>query len=366
MTTDVQAALKITKARVGLLMKQPFFGTLALRLRMVEDFTLNPPTMAVDGKSIFYHPDFVNKSTPHDVEFVVAHEVMHCVFDHMSRRGGRRPKKWNFANDFVVNATLKDAGFSLPPGAMYSPVYDGMTSDQVYTMLPDLPDDDPSDQFDNVRDASPADSQAVSNDWKVATVQAANAAKARGNLPGALKRFVGEITTSKTDWRSRLRQFAVEETKNDYSFQRLNRRYMSQGIFLPGLHSEAMGTMVIITDDSGSIGNDVLKVFAGEIDSIRDAVRPQRTIVMSCDARINHIDDLGEYDPLEVKCYGGGGTDFRPPFAYLEEHGITPACLVYLTDLYGPTPDEAPPYPVMWCCTTDQVAPWGETLKIEV
>lgn len=366
MTTDVQAALKITKARVGLLMKQPFFGTLALRLRMVEDSTLNPPTMAVDGKSIFYHPDFVNKSTPNDVEFVVAHEVMHCVFDHMSRRGGRRPKKWNFANDFVVNATLKDAGFSLPPGALYSSVYDGMTSDQVYTMLPDLPNDDPSDQFDNVRDASPADSQAVSNDWKVATVQAANAAKARGNLPGALKRFVDEITTSKTDWRSRLRQFAVEETKNDYSFQRLNRRYMSQGIFLPGLHSEAMGTMVIITDDSGSIGNDILKAFAGEIESIRDAVRPQRTIVMSCDARINHIDDLGEYDPLEVKCYGGGGTDFRPPFAYLEEHGITPACLVYLTDLYGPTPDEAPPYPVMWCCTTDQVAPWGETLKIEV
>lgn len=366
MAFDTQAALKITKARVGLLMKQPFFGTLALRLHMVQDDTLNPPTMAVDGKSIFYHPKFVNESTPHDVEFVVAHEVMHCVFDHMSRRGGRHPKKWNFANDYVVNAALKDAGFALAPGALYHPPYDGMTSEQVYNLLPDPPDgNDPSDQFDNVRDASPTDQQVTANDWKVAVVQAANAAKARGKLPGALKRYVDEITTSKTDWRARLRQFAVEETKNDYSFQRLNRRYISQGFFLPGLHSEAMGTMVIVTDDSGSIDDDVLKVFAGEIESIRDAVRPQRTLVISCDAEINHIDDLGEYDPLEVKCHGGGGTDFRPPFKYLEEQDITPACLVYLTDLYGPAPKEAPAYPVMWCCTTDQIAPWGETLKIE-
>ncbi len=374
MAKNSEAELKITKARVALLMEQPFFGTLALRLKMVESSTLNPPTMAVDGKNIFYHPDFVMESTFHDVKFIVAHEVMHCVFDHMTRRGGRTATRWNHAGDYVINAALKDAGFTVPAHGLYHPQYAGKTTDEVYNMLPpDKEGGSNGSKYDSVLDApssDPSDPDSdcidVSDDWKLATVQAANAAKARGNLPGALKRFIDEMVQSKSDWRSRLRQFAVEETKNDYSYQRFNRRFAALGIFLPGLHSESMGTIAIVTDDSGSIGDDILKCFAGEIESIRDAVRPQRTLVISCDARVNHVDDLEEYDPMVMKCHGGGGTDFRPPFKWLEERDITPACLIYLTDLEGPLPNEPPLYPVMWCCINGNVAPWGETIRIEV
>jgi predicted metal-dependent peptidase len=369
-TKNPEAELKIIKARVALLMKQPFFGTLALRLKMVEDNSINPPTMAVDGKHIFYHPQFVIDTPPHEVEFIMAHEVMHCVFDHMGRRNSRSPKKWNYAGDYVINAALQDAGFPVPANGLYNQAYAGMTTDQVYNLLPDMPEDGGGSGYDSVRDAPPSDPNdptptQSSDDWKVATVQAANAAKGRGKLPASLKRFVDEMVESKSDWRSRLRQFAVEQTKNDYSYARVNRRFASLGIFLPGLHSESMGTIAIVTDDSGSIGDDILKCFAGEIVSIRDAVRPQRTIVISCDARVNHVDDLEEYDLLEMKCHGGGGTDFRPPFDWLAERGITPACLIYLTDLYGPAPEEPPEYPVMWCCINDEVAPWGETIRIE-
>ncbi len=80
--------------------------------------------------------------------------------------------------------------------------------------------------------------------------------------------------------------------------------------------------------------------------------------------RINHIDDLTMDDPFQLKCHGGGGTDFRPPFEWLEEQGITPSCLVYLTDLDGPFPEIPSHYPVMWCSINKQRAPWGQTLHI--
>jgi predicted metal-dependent peptidase len=377
--TDQAAALKMIKTRIALIMEQPFFGTLALRLRLIESRTLKTKTMAVDGVNIFYDPDFVNDRSFSDIKFVVAHEVGHCMFEHMSRRGGRQPTKWNHAGDYVINEMLVDAGFQRPDIGLFNPKFKGMTTDEVYNLLPDMPDDGKG-QMDAVLDApagsgdgdgegvdgsgqSPA---SIAEDWKIATVQAANAAKGQGKLPASLQRFVDELVRSKTDWRPRLREFFLEDARNDYSWARVNKRYASLGFYLPGLYSQEMGTVVIVTDDSGSIGDDILKAFAGEIDDIRQCGRPQRTIVLSCDARINHVDDLTMDDEFKLKCHGGGGTDFRPPFTWLEEQGIEPACLVYLTDLYGPFPDKQPPYPVLWCSINDHRAPWGETIRIEL
>lgn len=224
----------------------------------------------------------------------------------------------------------------------------------------------PTDDSGGVGDGKPLSAESIAEGWKIAAVQAANAARAQGKLPGSLQRFVDQLIQSKSDWRQRLRQFFLQDARNDYSWARVNKRYASLGFYLPGLYSQELGTVVIVTDDSGSIGDRILQAFGGEIEDIRECGRPERTIVLSCDAAINHVDDLSMDDPFQLKCHGGGGTDFRPPFKWLEEQGIEPACLVYLTDLYGPFPDKPPPYPVLWCSINNQKAPWGETLKVEV
>lgn len=386
-TFSQEAAKIMTQARIDLICRQPFFGSLALRLELVQTRKLNPPTMATNGRFIYYHPDFVTDCVNGsdgtrsfaDVVFIVAHEIGHCVFDHMGRRNGRDPRKWNLAGDYVVNQILQDGGFVVPKGGLINPAYAGMSADEVYNLIPDDPG---QGQYDNVMDAevgtgedpqqhganasSPVDSQALADDWKLAVVQAANAAKNAGKLPGSLERFIDKMTASKSDWRSRLKAFATEVAKNDYSYQRVNRKMLSAGYILPGLFSESMGTMVVVTDDSGSIGNDILQTFANEIEAIRDAVHPERLIIISCDAAVNHVDDLANDEPFKMQCHGGGGTNFRPPFEWLEEHGVLPACLIYLTDMYGPFPEAEPPFPVMWCATTDVVGPWGQTLKVEM
>jgi len=360
-----EARTKMVKARIAMLMQQPFFGTLALRLTLVENDTLDPPTLAVDGRNIYYHPDWV-LNNDHDV--VVsgnAHEVGHCIFEHIGRRNGREPNRWNHAGDYVINAILKDSGFTVPPSWLYSPVYAGLSTDQVYQALPPDP---PGNAFDKVADAVPSDMDPQTNteDWEIATVQAANAANAVGNLPGSLKRFIDEMIAPKADWRTRLWRFATEDSRDDYSYQRYNRRFASLGIFLPGLYSEAMGLFVNAIDTSGSISKEVLNAFGAEITAIRDSVRPEKIINIYCDAAVNHVDEFEQYDDLVFNIRGGGGTDFRPPFKYIEEHNIQPKCMVYLTDGYGTFPKEQPRFPVLWLMTTDVVPPWGEVVRIEL
>ncbi len=375
---DPDIVRKLTKARALLLIEQPFFGVLALRLHLVE--TESVPTLAVDGHSVFYNRQFVEDLTPEQTRTALAHEVSHCVFSHIGRRGPRDPRKWNYAGDFVINGFLEESGFDPIPGYWNrNKAFDGMSADQVYNLLPDSPkDDDHGGQGQqplcDVRNGSGPSGQSLDgseqtmqdNDWQVAVLQAANSAKQAGKLPASIERFIHDATEPQVDWRAQLRNLVTERSKNDYSWARPSRRFAALGVVLPTLYSESMGTIVVVTDDSGSISNDILAAFEAEIKDIRATVMPMRTIHISCDARINHIGDFSMEDEFRVVSKGGGGTDFRPPFDYLDQEGIAPVVLIYLTDLYGPAPDAPPAYPVVWCCTTDQRGPWGDTVHIVV
>lgn len=359
-----EAALKMTIARTAMLIDHPFFGELALRLRLVEDATGGTKTMSVDGKTVRYNPDFVMEISSGLTRAIVAHEVMHCVFGHMSRRGGRNPKKWNSAGDYAINPILEKAGFSFEGTGLLNPAFDGMTADEIYSLLPDSEDGKGDSPTDELLDSDPNEAAVESTEWKIATIQAAQSAKGQGKLPAHLERFIEEMLAPKVDWRERLRRFVTQSAKDDYSWVRPNRRFMPAFI-LPSLHSESMGEMVVAIDTSGSIGQETLDAFAAEITAIVQSSRPSKTTVIYCDAEVNHVDEFAPTDELVFKLHGGGGTDFRPPFEYVAENNIAPVCFVYLTDMYGPFPTD-PGYPVMWCATTDVVAPFGETVPIDV
>lgn len=383
---------KLTKARISLLTNQAFFGTLALRLRLVEmepemiafyEQTMGKATMAVDGKKIFYNPAFINELSHNDLMFVLAHEVGHCIFEHIGRRGDRDKQAWNTAGDYVINAALKEAGmdFQHEMGCFYNPQWGtDKTADWVYNQLPkggkgNGPGNQPGGQGNqpgqsplcDILDGESKKDPTLQDDWKIATAQAAASAHQAGKLPASMKRFVDELLNPKTDWRTQLRRFVTEVTKSDYSWQRPNRKMLgAHGVYLPSLYSERMGTIAIAVDTSGSITREMLNIFASEINAIRAAVMPEKTIVIYCDAQVNKVVEFTAEDYLELEMVGGGGTDFRPVTRYIEKHGIRPACLCFLTDLYGPYDAQPPEYPFMWCVTTDQVPTWGERVQIDM
>lgn len=368
-----EAKTKITKARINMIMKQPFFGQLALRLKIVEDSTLNPPTLATDGRTMYYHPKWVLDHDQDVVVSAVAHEVGHVVFDHMSRRNGRTPKRWNYAGDYVINAMLKDCGFTVPSDWLYDPAFANKTTDEVYRILP--PDDQGGGgsgsgtgtaPFDMVKDSplSPQEAQ----DWEHATVQAADAQAKhqQGNMPGSLKRFIKEVLREKADWRSVMSRFVTEVSREDYSYARLNRRFASLGIYLPGLYSENMGELAAGIDTSGSISREILDAFGGHLSEIKNQMRPTKVTNIYCDARVNRVDEFEQDDEMTFEGCGGGGTDLRKIFDHIKNNGIEPKCLCVLTDGYTPFPNEAPPYPTLWLMTTDVVPPFGEVVRIEL
>lgn len=370
--TNPHAMKALVKARTKLLLNQFFFGRLATYLQLTE--ALEIPTLAVDGKRMFYNPNFVLTLDEDCLRTVVAHEVMHCALGHIHRRRWREPGRWNHATDYAVNLILEEAKFKPVKNWLLNKAYAGMPAEEIYNLLPPgTGDGDVGGEggaMCDVRQAksdekTSADQQA--REWEAAVVQAATEAKRMGTnagkLPGQLERLVDELTHPVVPWRDILSRFLTNQARDDFSWRRANRRYIPQGLYMPSLYSEEMGRVAVIVDTSGSISGPILNAFAAEIRSIAASVRPEKVTVIYADAEVNHVDEFGRGEEIVIKPHGGGGTDFRPAVDLLNQD--PPMAAVYLTDLCGPTGDE-PDFPMLWCCTTDLIGPWGETVKLNL
>lgn len=378
------AAARIVQARVGLVLDQPFFGALALRLAPQADPNAKAG-MWTDGTTLGYNPEVIARWTDAELQGVVCHEVLHCALGHPWRRDGRDAHRWNMAADYAINPLISEAGMALPSGALLDSAYAGQAAEQIYAALPEPPPPpsggegdapgeaggEPSDDGDQpapageVRDADPAD-PGQEAEWEVATFQAAQAAKAQGKLPAGMARLVEELRRPRVDWRAALRRFVQTQARDDYSWRMPATRYLAAGLYLPSLRSETMPPIVVGVDTSGSIGDAELADFAAELQAIMDECAPARIVVIYCDAAVNGVEEFERGDAITLSPHGGGGTDFRPVFDRVEAEGVEPACLVYLTDLDGTFPAASPDYPVLWVSTTRAVAPWGETIEMEV
>jgi len=359
--TDAQTKMSVARAR--LLLDYPFFGVLALKLGMNE--TTDTPTLATNGQQMFYNPEFITQLPTNLCSSAIAHEVMHAVMNHNTRRSGRNPRKWNVACDFAINPILKEAGLPLGEDWLHNPNWADMSAEEIYNLLPDDQDDghDPlCDVQDTPGDAEARESQVI--DWKIASVQAATAQAKRGKLPGSIQRILDDAISPPVLWREVLAQFMTERVKNDYSWARRNPYYANTKVILPALDGVGMGEIVIALDTSGSVAN-VLDEFGQTVRDILASTRPRRTHVVYCDARVNRVDMFEQGQELTLEAVGGGGTDFRPVFEYVKNNSIYPACMLYLTDMYGAFPNDPPSYPVLWCATSDVQGPFGQTLKIE-
>jgi len=356
------AADLMSMARSRLICNHPFFGALALRLKLIEDPSV--PTLSVNTRVIRYNPKFVSQWDDRQRETLLAHEVMHCVLDHGSRLLGRHHGKWNKAADYAINWILQTAGFRPIPGWLCDAQFADMTADAIYDLLPDEPDSK-NPPLDNIEPNGGADSIEDVITWKIATIQAAHAAKGTGHLPGSLQRLVDDMTTPRINWREYLQRFATQFSKDDYAWSRPNRKAMANGFILPGMSGQVVDNLTVVVDTSGSVTQELLNAFGAEINAIHQSIKPKELRVIYCDAQINRVDTYSPHESVELEMLGGGGTDFRPPFEHLADEGITPTCLIYLTDMYGPFPAPVE-YPVLWCATSDHVGPFGETIQLEV
>ena len=133
MKPETAASLRVQKARTALLLDHPFFGSLLFGLKSRESWSVK--TMATDGISLYWNPEFVASLNAATLAGTLAHEVMHPALHHHVRRGRRDPKQWNVACDYAINPLLIDAGLSLPEGILLNNRFRGMSAEQIYNLL---------------------------------------------------------------------------------------------------------------------------------------------------------------------------------------------------------------------------------------
>jgi len=360
---DAKIREKLITGRVGLLIKQPFFGNLATRLKLTNADEWCS-TAATDGRNFYYNSRFIDMLRPKEVEFLFGHEVLHCCYDHFGRRGERDGQLFNIANDYAVNADLKkhrvgEMITTVP--ALYDSKFEGWSSEQIYDYLyenaekismEDLLDklidehldgddddgDSKGDKDGNGKKGRPRlseeERQKIRDEMKEAMINAANQAGA-GNIPAGVARMIKDITEPKMNWRELLRMQLQSTIKTDFTWMRPSRRGWDMDAVMPGMRNEDAIDIAVFIDASGSIGDKMLRDFLGEIQGIMESFESYKIHVVTFDTHCynpvtydsDNLDDICDYD---VK--GGGGTDFECIFDYLKDSAVEPKKLVVFTD----------------------------------
>ena len=427
---------KIVRARTGLLLEHPFFGSLCLRMEPRED--PGCATAWTDGRTLAYNPGYVAGLRDEQVRGLMAHTVMHPACQHHTRRRGRDHDLWNMACDHAINWILLEAGIALPPKYLDDPAFHGLSADEIYAELhthraeearpspavgegeadgevewdgletssgegEDLGDDgasasgeagggesgDGSDQGDPAEDGSErtgdpggsgevrdgerqseggaSDESGADEQWELALAQAAQQARESGDLTGGLERLIREVLAPELDWRELLARYVADRARDDYAWTPPNKRFLGMDVILPSLSNRKLPEVVLAIDTSGSVTEAEMARFGAELSGLLETFETTVHVVY-CDCEVKGAETFDRSGlPIDIAPQGGGGTDYRPAFDWVDGQGLDPACLIYLSDLEcSRFPGHEPGYPVLWARVgrTGTVPPFGDVIDI--
>ena len=365
---------KVGKAKALLILDHPFFGTAVSRRPIKYGDEVPTAGMSATGQMMI-NPAWVEHLTVKQIMFLMAHEAMHYMLAHALRRKHRDHNAWNVACDKVINDTLLDAnvgdfidgGITLAEGRNYA-------SEELY----DENDDDIGDggigyDVGDIVDENgqPLDESQIHQlevQAKIDTIQSAKVAKQSGKLPASIERIVDEMVTVITPWHEKLERYMTSKVKDGYSWSRPNRRFVGQGMYLPGYdYTPRMGELVLAVDTSGSLSSEELAYFNAHINRILETCLPEKVTVIYCDYDIGGTQEYTPDDlPIVLKPVGGGGTSFKPVFEWLLNYEGEVECLIYFTDGWGDQDElEEPAVDTVWLTTEREKFPFGEVITFD-
>jgi len=359
---DHAARERLITARIGLLLRHSFFGNLATRLVLINSDSWCA-TAATDGQKFYYNSRFIMMLKPKEVEFLVGHEVLHVVYDHMGRIGDRDPQMWNIADDYAVNADLKKhkiGQFITTVPCLYEAKYEGKSAEEIYDdlmknvkkisiddlvdqMLDEHLDGDSEGEGEEVDGSgkgrprmSSEERERIRQEVRQAIISAAQGSEA-GSLPSGVERLIKNTTNPIMPWRELIQCNLTSSIRNDYSWARPNRRSWHMDAFMPGMTPGEEIDVTIAIDMSGSISNKQGQDFLGEIGGMMESFAGYKVHVFCFDTDTYNPADFNSENMDTIDTYelsGGGGTDFDCIFTYLKSNDINPKRLIVFTDGY--------------------------------
>ncbi len=396
---------KLAAARTRLILDKPFLGALVLRMPLEMGDPAWCITAATDAKKIYFNYEYINQLHGSETQFVLAKQALHCALSHFSRRNHRIKHRWDLACEYAVNPILVEEGFTPPPDTLIEDSFTSMTAEEIYCCLQDKDDGeadspeneeqgneettDPTDNKDssesqqaqNECDNAPDDPEFkgspqpatmsqqeqdnLSVQWQQRLAGAAQQAQQAGKLSDSMARMVEFMLQPKLPWRALLARHMTATARDDYNYSRPSSRRGDPSIF-PSLRSSQVN-MVVAIDVSGSIDDEEMNKFLCEVDAIKGQLRA-RISLLACDTELVKgspwaFESWEEFS-LPKTLTGGGGTDFRPVFDWVEKQDQAPELLVYFSDCIGKFPDYRPNYSVIWLVKGKQPVPFGQRIQL--
>ena len=378
-------ASKIEKARAALMLEHPYLGSLAAMLK--TEINEDIEAFLSDGEVLQYNDDFFARAGQREIMFALANGAMHTVLKHQSRAKGRESWLWQLATDYAINAMLVKNGLELPDRTPYDKRFENMYAEAIFAQLKSeiideqITDDESKEHtFDeqNRRDNKqlseefrtqesdadrPRQEAEVELQYEEALLeQLFEKYEKQGNLPKGMEILVPEYFRHKIDWREALYRYIAAYAKSDFRFLPPNMKYLYRGVALPGLAGELLKIVVAI-DTSGSVEKELLGTFFGELQAIIEQYPNFEIDLITADAKIHEHRTFLPGEKIEYRVTGGGGTDFRPVFEYIDRHIAQPSVLLYFTDGMGRFPEQPPLYDTLWIMPQKQEVPFGEILE---
>lgn len=405
----------ITKARSRVLLRHPFFGSIAMRLQPVAD--PKAEKFWTDGLRVGYNPDWIETAKPDEAVLGLAKAALHTGLGHTLRMGNRQPEPWRQACDHVVWNLLASADLPVPVEQRdAAQVFADKSVEQVYQILISLPKpkqdngrspqgggqggqggSNPNQPGGNRQDQQNASENGLQTgggsglcevrstpapdtddaptlteqDADSMLAQAAAMAKSCGKAPpGALQQLIVERLKPTVDWRRELRDHISKAAKIDYTWSKPNRRHIWRGLYLPSLGGEETGKIVVMVDLSSSISRAEERRFLSELETIREDIQPQETVIIPFTSSADDVRVLQADEPLVAYWQRGGGTNFAAPFEAMarQDAGQPADAVVVLTDMCCSSYADDPRVPVLWASTgpldPDSKPPYGRVVSM--
>jgi len=369
---------RISKCRIALMDSNPFWARLCLSMDIVEDKGELPECggMGVDARGrLLFKEDFLENYNDGELQFILAHEVSHLMFHHLTRIGKRDHMKWNIVCDLAINTILSNNNFVKPSdgvfcnhnnefeiGGIVIKDVDKKSAEQLYDEFPEIPEDMKRSgggykgQFDEhlFGKMSEVEKKKIEENWNDQIIEAATIAKMRGNSPLGMERLIGSILNPKVNWKTLLYRYITNSLPFDFSFMRPSKKSISTGFYMPSVQKEVL-EVVCAVDTSGSISQKELSEFLSEMVSISKSFGNVRMTILQCDAEIQDVMECtnGNISTiLDMKAKGGGGTSHKPVFEWVGENKPNCKLLVCLTDGFSDQNScDVPGYSVVWAVT---------------
>ena len=415
----MELPFKLRRARLQLMLKHPYLASAVARFPLIlRNREEGIGTMATDGYHIYANPGFIEKINSDELLGVLAHELMHNLLGHLEREQEPEPGRWNVAIDHATNLLLEEMNFSLPDPKCCERRFHGLTAEQIYQRLSTRDESDNWDlhleigkagetpcgtedrQIENHQDSGEGDGEekqtlhgngedaeadtptrlelkrireGLQREMLREIQELSQTGKLPGNLPGLLKKELEMAGAAQIPWQDLLSRFMGGLRRSNFRSFPFNRRHIWRGICLPSVGTPGPEHLVAAVDTSGSMSEPLLSQILSELDRIKSVAECGMSLI-ECDYDIGRVQEV---DPWETSSLdfnrwqftGRGGTSLKPPFRWLdqkiENEGLIPDAMIYMTDGYGDFPEECP-VPTLWVVPESGLHsegfPFGEVL----